>query len=290
MNNDTEPTSGDEPVGSTNSVDDSVQAAPEEKRKFQVKIDGEDREIDEDELVKDYQLRSSSYKRMEDASKLAKDAQPYVELVQALKKGDLKVLKKLGIPADALREFSEKELLAYIEDQDRSPAEKRAVDAERERDQLKAEREEFDKRATENQRAVAADKAAGEIDTDIRSALDGVKIPLKGNFLLVRRIAEDMYAVIEDGKKPSAKDSLTRVLKGIQKDFGEHATRLFASDPEAFLESLPAGVVDGIRKRSLKKVGSQLPIGNFVEKSTKRMSAEDEAFREYQKESFAMRG
>jgi len=292
LNNETEAASGDEPVESTNSIDDSVAENPPEKRKFQVKIDGEDREIDEDELVKDYQLRSTSYERMKDASKLAKSAQPYVELVQALKKGDLKVLKQLGIPADALREFSEKELLEYIEDQDRSPTEKRAIEAERERDRLKAEREEIDKQSTENQRIQAANKAAEDIDTDIRSALDGSKIPLKGNYLLVRRIAEDMYAVIEDGKKPSAKDSLDRVLKGIKKDFGEYASREFASDPDAFIESLPAGIVDGIRKQSLKKVGSQLPIGNLVEKLTnkKRLSADDEAFREYQKESFAMRG
>ena len=45
---------------STPDVDDAVEAKPE-TRKHKVKVDGEEREISDEDLLKDYQLRESSY-------------------------------------------------------------------------------------------------------------------------------------------------------------------------------------------------------------------------------------
>lgn len=270
---------------------ENTEETKKEVRKYRVKGDGFDEEVDEATLIKGYQLERTANKRIEDAGKIYKNVKPYIPIIQALQKGDLSVLKKLGLPPEAIRKFSEQELMEYIDSQDESP-EARARHAERERDRLKAERDEITEREAKRGREAAAHKAAQDLDNDMRSALESAKIPVKGNYLLVRRIAEDMYGQIEAGNKPSAKDSLAKVLKGLTKDYGEHATREFARDPDAFISSLPADIVDGIRKRSLKEVQSQLPIGNMVDNKTnkKPRSKADEDFREHMRREFAKRG
>ncbi len=268
-------------------TDASKEAVTDEKpasKKYRVKGDGFDEEVDEATLIKGYQLERTANRRVEDASKLYKNVKPYIPLIQALQKGDLKVLKDLGVPKEALRKFSEEELLAYIEEQEMNPDQRARLEAERERDKVVAERDDGLKKAAKKDSEAAAQKAAQELDSDMRSALEGAKIPLKGNYLLVRRIAEDMYGQIEAGKKPSAKESLTKVQKSLQEDFGEHATREFARDPDAFISSLPAGIADGIRKRSLKEVQAQLPIGNRVDTDLTQKPRKDSSFVSYMKE------
>lgn len=288
VTNEQEPAAED----STQTMDESKEVVEEKpiSKKYRVKGDGFDEEVDEATLIKGFQLEKTSNRRLEDASKIYKNVKPYIPIIEALQKGDLKVLKQLGIDKEALRKFSEEELLAYIEEQEMSPDQRRALNAERERDDLIAKRDEASKRDATRGREAAANKAAQELDTDMRSALEGAKVPLKGNYLLVRRIAEDMYSQIESGKKPSAKDSLERVQKGLQKDFDEYAMREFSRDSQSFISNLPASIVDGIRKASLKEVQAQLPMGQRVETESTQKPRQESSFRNYMKGEFQKRG
>lgn len=288
VTNEQEPAAED----STQTMDESKEVVEEKpiSKKYRVKGDGFDEEVDEATLIKGFQLEKTSNRRLEDASKIYKNVKPYIPIIEALQKGDLKVLKQLGINKEALRKFSEEELLAYIEEQEMSPDQRRALNAERERDDLIAKRDEASKRDATRGREAAANKAAQELDTDMRSALEGAKVPLKGNYLLVRRIAEDMYSQIESGKKPSAKDSLERVQKGLQKDFDEYAMREFSRDSQSFISNLPASIVDGIRKASLKEVQAQLPMGQRVETELTQKPRQESSFRNYMKGEFQKRG
>lgn len=280
-----EPTQED---GSQESAE--AKGASSEPRKFRVKVDGQEKEVAEDDLIRDYQLKEASYKRMEESSKLAKSVKPFIPVIEALKKGDLAVLKQLGVPKDALRKFSEQELLEYLEEQELTPEQREAREAKRERDRYKAELEEGQKKAQAAEREQLAVKAAQDIETEIVGALKEIDVPLKGNYRLVRRMAEDMFAALEAGSpKVKASEARDRVLKGMSEDFGEYLKREYAKDPEKFIDSLPTDFVDGVRKRDLKRVKSQLPIGAMGD-DVKRTPRKDDDFRNYMKAEMAKRG
>ena len=271
-----EPTQAD---GSQESSE--TKAASEGPRKHRVKVDGKELEVSDDDLIRDYQLKEASYKRMEEASKLSKSLQPYLPVIEALQKGDLGVLKKLGVPKEALRKFSEQEL---------SPEERRAREAERERDKIKAERDEERRKADSQRQEQLAHKAAQDIESEIVDALKEIEVPIKGNYRLVRRMAEDMFAALE-AKQPkvTAKQARERVLKGMREDFEEYVKRGVSGDLEKFIESLPAELVDGVRKRDLKRVSSQLPMGG-ASSEMKKTPRKDDDFRKYMRDELQKRG
>lgn len=256
--------------------------------KRKVKVDGQELEVTEEDLIRDYQLKETSYKRMQEASKLSKELQPYVPIIEALKKGDLKVLKDLGVPRDALRDFSEKELLAYIEEQEMDPNERRARDLERERDEYKKRLEQEEKTRKEIEIEKLNAKAAEEIESEIVEALQEVNLPLKGNYRLVRRMAEQMFAALESGnEKITAKQARDAVLDHMKIDFEEYMLRGFKKDPDKFLESLPKELLDGIRKHGLKNVASQIPMGKSSKAASKK---QDDPFQEYMRQELKKHG
>lgn len=81
-----------------------------------VKIDGEDREVTQEELVKGYGLESASRKRMEEAADIKKAAENDIQLASAMKRFQntqdpqaiREVCKHLGVPDDQMEEFIKK--------------------------------------------------------------------------------------------------------------------------------------------------------------------------------------
>jgi len=275
----------------SNERSENQESASSEPRKRRVKIDGEEREVSDDDLVRDYQLKESSYKRMEEASKLAKSVKPFLPVIEAIKNGDLSVLKQLGIPKEALRKFSEKELLEYIEEQEMTPEQRRARDAEMERDMYKADLAKKAEEESKYKQSQNAQKAAQEIEADIVDALKESGISMKDNYRMVRRMAEDMFAALESKEtRATAKEARDRVTQGMKLDFEEYVTREFNKDPEKFIDSLPTEFVDGVRKRDLRKVKSQLPIGGFTGEINMTKPRKDDDFRKYMRGELAKRG
>ena len=275
----------------SNERSENQESTSSEPRKRRVKIDGEEREVSDDDLVRDYQLKEASYKRMEEASKLAKSVKPFLPVIEALRNGDLTVLKQLGVPKEALRKFSESELIEYIEEREMTPEQRRARDAEKERDKYKADLDKREEEESKYKQAQLAQKAAQEIEADIVEALKEDGIPMTGNFRMVRRMAEDMFAALE-AKEPraTAKEARDRVQKGMKVDFEEYVKREFNKNPEKFIDSLPTEFVDGVRKRDLRKVKSQLPIGGFTGEINQTKPRKDDDFRNYMREELAKRG
>jgi hypothetical protein len=253
---------------------------------FKIKVDGEEREVTYEEMVKSTQLDKASYKRMEEASKLAKQVQPILEIINAAKAGDTSVLKKLGIPKDALRKFSEEQLLALIEEEDRSPEEQKAHEAEERARRLEAENKEIKDREFRAYQRHLESEAATKIQNEIQDAFKELGIPLKGNSRLVARTCEDRLMHRDRGKETTMVESLKRSLKTLDDEFSEYARREFEKDPDSFLARLPENIPDGIRKRSLKEVKSQLPVGGFENEFNKKprpgvSKKPDDDFKEY---------
>tara|TARA_R110002126_G_scaffold4010_1_gene21882 strand:+ start:3105 stop:3992 length:888 start_codon:yes stop_codon:yes gene_type:complete len=290
------PASDDGPVNDDSTpVDEStsVETPIEPVKKYRVKGDGFDEEVDEATLIKGYQIERSANKRMEDASKLSKDARPVLAFIDQLRKGDLSQLKKLGIPADALRKFNEDELLDYIKDQERSPEEKRAIAAERERDSLKADKETSDKKQMSAYKAHLEEKAATQIQSEFEGAFKELDIPMKGNHSLVSMASQEVVKYQDADKSITVLQAMKNVIKGLENNFSEYASREYKRNPEEFLKRLPSNFLDGVRKRDLKNVESQIPIGGTRDKDFKqepRSSKNSDDFRSYMKDEFQKRG
>lgn len=267
---------GSEDQGDTAENDDGADSQ-EEPEYIEVKIDGKIKKVTKEDLIKDYQIKEASYKRIEKAEALKEEVKPYLSIVRALKKGDLSVLKELGLKREDVLNFSEKELQAYIEEQQLSPEQREAKEAKEERDALRKEKE-----------ILEANRAADQLQDEIIGAFKEAEIPLKGNPRLIRRVAENMYADLEAGYQPSAKKSLKRVQETIDQEFQEYVERSLGKNADKFLDSLPTKLVDGIRKKGVKQVQSQMPTGKTAKK-TKQSPISDE-FRNYMKAEFRKRG
>jgi len=72
-------------------------------KKYKVKLDGEEVEVDEDELIRNYQLRKVSDKRLQEGVKARKQAEAFIQMLKADPK---KVLSdpRLGIDAKKIAE------------------------------------------------------------------------------------------------------------------------------------------------------------------------------------------
>jgi len=257
-----------------------------------IKVDGGEHDVSYEDMVKSTQLDKASYKRMEDASKLQKQMQPLLEILKAAKAGDTSVLRKLGISKKALREFSEQELLAAIEEDERTPDAQRVFELEEKNKTLEAEKKRNDQREFQQYQRHLESKAATKIQDELENAFKELGIPLKGNQRLVARCCEDRILYKDKGQQTTMTESLKRSLKNLDDEFREYARREYEKDPDSFLGRLPENIPDGIRKRSLKEVRSQVPVGGdegFQSRSRSNVSKVDKDFRSYMRKEMQSR-
>jgi len=134
----------------------------EEIRKFLVKVDGEEKEIEESELIRGYQTRAAADKRFREAADLRKRVE---ELASIFKTDPRKVLREEGIDERALAE----EILGeIIEDEILTPEEKAAKAQARKE---AAERRERDERLAKFEKA-EAERAQKELQDQEFKALN----------------------------------------------------------------------------------------------------------------------
>lgn len=225
--------------------------------KHKVVIDGQELEVDYNDLISDYQHKRASHKRFEEAHKIRKDVDT---LFESFKKGDLGFLKQ-HIPPDVLRQFAERELQEYLEEQALSPEQKEVRQTKAERDALKKqldEKNELEKKSYSQQIQQQADQ---QIDNEITEAVKSLGHDVKVTPRLIRRIAEQMLISSEASDDPKtehlpAKIAGERAKKGMRKDFEEYAS---IADPEEVVAMLPRRVRDAIRKADVDSAISQMP-------------------------------
>lgn len=311
------PPAGAEPVqnSSSESKDSAGKAQPgkaeaaaaEAKRKFRVKIDEQEQEIDEDELVRGYQLRKASEQRFRKASELEKTARQKHAEVEAFTKDPFAALKKAGVPKDQMLAVAEQLLLEHIEYEQLSPEAKRAIQAERERDQLKSDLEKRTEKERAQDHEKAQAKALREIDEEVHAAIKATG--KKPTPLMIARISETLIAHYEAqvrkleaeyGKeipddafeklgKVDVSNVVARVRKGLDSESRDYIRQMTVAE---LREALSSEQQDGLREDEVRKVLAQDPVGSRKEpkreveqvsrQKPKRMSS-DEFFKQLEK-------
>jgi len=254
-----EPNEGTEGTEATEvTADETIEeGAPEgpAPRKHKVKVDGQEIEVDEETLLKDYQLSRASYARMQDAARIRQEAEAQVEQIRALaeqtRQDPRTIFKALGLDA---RAFAEALLTEEIENELLSPEEKelRELRAWRARQESESEAQ---KKKSEQEAAEALTQQAGvEIESEIVDALKSSG--LRATPRTVARVAEMILASLDgEGPRMKAADALQRLQPEYRSDVVE---MLEAQDPETIETEYPS-LYAKILKHAANKANAPVP-------------------------------
>lgn len=236
---------------SIESSEDAVEndTLPEPPRKHKLKIDGEELEVDEEELKRGYSTQSAAQRRMREAAEERKKAN---DIVSTLGRDTKAALKAAGVDP---YEFAKKILSEELEDSLLSDEDKELRDFRKE----KTEREESKKAAEAEKEAarnaVERSQAAEFIESEIVEAVQasGMKPTPK----LLARIAEYLIASFDaDGNRGlKAGDALKSVQKDYLDEVQDHLEAMDASE----IESKYPGLFSKIVKYSVAKHSAKAP-------------------------------
>lgn len=185
-----ETTADFESASSEKNLEEDFEEEP--KQRYTVKIDGQEVEVELDELLKGYQSTKAAQNKFQEAAQLRKQAETFIEM---LKTNPTKVLTdpSLGIN---FRELAEQYLVEQLQEEMLSPEEREF----REMKQRLQQYEETEKQAkqAEEQRKLEEMVEAGRenFQKEIISALEQSGLPK--NNMTIQRMAHYLHAIITD--------------------------------------------------------------------------------------------
>lgn len=234
------------PASSAPKDETSTQAA---KRLFKVKIDGQESEVDEDELLRGYQLRQASDKRFKEAMEKQKTVE---EILDILKKDPRKALTHPEIGVD-VRNFAESVLAEALEEELMDPKEKELRELRKKLDA----REKEAKDREENERKTKEEAHIQELTANYAKEIEGAIKDggLPYNAPMVNRVKDYMLAAIENGYELSAKD----VIPYVKKDFTADIKAMFgASDASIIADLLGEDGIKRVKEWDTKRIKDPL--------------------------------
>jgi len=196
------------------SVDQQAEAAAQAAlKKWKVKYDGQEVEVDEDELVKGYAHNKAAEKRMREAAELRKQAEEFIDIV---KKDPRKLLTHPSVGVD-VKQFAEQILAEYMEEQMLSPEEKEVREMKRKLAEYENERKAQEEARQQAQLQEAQQQYMAEYEKQFTEVLSTSGLP-KTEYT-VARLAYYMSQAIEHGyNNVQAKDVVTLVKEDYMRD------------------------------------------------------------------------
>ena len=228
-------------------VQEESQQAPEAPRKYKVKVDGFESEVDETELINSYQKGRSADKKFQEAADLRKQLETFVENVKA---DPAQLLEQLGHNP---KEWARNLLLAEIEaeEQEKDPNLKRIAGLEKKLTEL--EKGEASKKQLQLEEIAKAEESAlvTKIDNEIGKTLEEMGF-MAGTAPaeLIADIAEQMLAEYKLSKTSiDSKEALART----KQSYSRRLAAISKNKPDAILDLIPSEYLDKIAEAYMKK-------------------------------------
>ncbi len=228
--------------------------------KHKVKVNGEEREVDYDELVKNYQFRSVSHQKLEEANKTKAEVQAEKRaIIEFARKNPAEFLKRTGIDP---RDFSERYLSDLIEREQANPEQRRAMELEEENRRLRQAEERRRAEESEKQSKAQVETLVRQFETNVAKAFKKAGIePTKAHIAkYVPEAARYNVAYYEAEGRHLSPDELVDVLREID---GEHErsyhSRFDQMDGEALAKALGEKNIAKIREYDLKRIKETEP-------------------------------
>jgi len=244
-------------AGDDDLEDKETQPDPEpwKKSKHKVKVDGEDSEVEYDELIRDYQLKKASDKRFQQAAEYIKKAEPYIKAVQAMSANPIGAALLRGEdPSTIMQETVFRQLQEEAEIEAMTPRERQLLQIARANEEKRLELEQQLAPLTKDRDArvqVEADARAGqEIETDLLACLQAQGIEQPPPWL-VRTMATNMFAhlaLTKDGERFIKPDAAKALKFALDMRTGAVTEFLASASPEELKKRLPKTSLDGLRK------------------------------------------
>lgn len=220
--------------------------APVEVRKMKLKVDGQDVELPESEVIAGFQLSKTSTQRFQEAAKLKQEAD---RIMQFANENPEEIFKKTGMSA---REWAEKYLLQQLQNDAMSPEQKKARENE---DKLrKLEKEDVDRKEKVKQEHVKRleQEHMQRYDVMFTKALNESGLP-KTKFT-VKRMAELQSINLKKGLELDA----SQLAKVVREDFlNEKKSLLEGMNGNQLLEFLGPELIKKFSKAQIAKLKSR---------------------------------
>lgn len=222
-----------------------VETAVPERRTYKVKIDGNEVDVDEDELLKGYQSTKSAQQRFNEAAMMRKQAEEFIKLAKADPK---KLLTHPDIGLD-LQAFANAILQEQLEEQLLSPEEKELRDTKRKLAEFEAAQRQAEEARQQEELDKYTQMYEQQYTEKIIGALETSGLP-KTEYT-VKKIAEKMLIAAEHGFDVEPAD----VIEFVKNDYMNDIKALFGSANEDILLSmLGDDVAKKVVRGHLKKV------------------------------------
>jgi hypothetical protein len=222
------------------------------KRMYKVTVDGQDMEVDEDELRRGYAHNKAASKRMEEASMTRKEAE---QVLRIFKENPKEAFKMLGSDA---RKFAEQIINDELSEALLSPQERELRDYKSKVDKYESESRNAKEQYEREQLESSIAQQAESIQADIIGSLESSGLPKTER--TVSRMVYYMQAALQAGFNVTPKD----VVDQVRADYKADLNSMLGGLPEDALEAfLGADVVKRIAKSTVK---TSMPIRS-VDKS-----------------------
>lgn len=254
---------------------DQVKETPQPRR-LKVKVDEIEQELDEAEVIKGYQRAQAANKRFEEASKLKKQSEKFLEQLQ---KDPFKILAdpRLGVNA---REVAEKYILEQLENEMMSPEEIQARQEKAELDQYRKEKESQKKQQEEEKSNQVKQKYVEDYTKQFQSALEQVSIPKTPE--TVKRMAQYLQASIKGGYETP----ISEIAEMVREDYiNEQKSIVSQLSGQDLIRYFGEDVAKKIRQQDLSRLEnnfvSKLPAPEPERQSKKSQDMDPFEFREF---------
>jgi len=181
-----------------------------EVRKYKVKVDAEEMEVDEQELLKGYQQSRSAARKFQEAADMRRQLN---ELLASAKQDPSVLFNLVGLDP---KEWITQQVTRELEMEMMTPEERELL-AERQRfQQIEEENKSYRQQREEAERSTKLAAAEKEVEADIMTAIESTGI--RATPRVIARAAE--YVLATEGKMPM-KDALLRSKRDLQNDIYE---------------------------------------------------------------------
>lgn len=222
---------------------ESAELTPSEIKKYKVKVDGEELEVDETELLRGYQTRRAADKRFQEAALTRRQAE---QILGALKENPIHVLAHLGLNVD---ELAENYLYEKIQQEQLSPEERRLQEYEA---QLKRYQEQEQRQKQEQQQAYQAQlvsEARSYYANKVQQALTQAGLPDSDHN--IQRVAYYLQQALNHEVDISPEEIANLLKQEAEQELNQYLTRL---SPEQLAHILPEELRKALRQDDVNKV------------------------------------
>lgn len=219
--------------------------AKEPPRRFRVKVDDAEMEVDEAELIKGYSRAKAAHRRFEEASSMRKEVEGFLT---ALKQNPIAVLQDPSLGLD-FRKIAEDYLYDQIKREEMSPEQRKIQEYERKLAEMQAERERFERESTEQKITEEQHAYAQKIEAEFTEALESSGLPKTTE--TVRRMAYLKRRALDAGYDMPATDLVVEVRESYLE---EQRSVLGGLEGDALLSAIDEDILYKIRAAELARL------------------------------------